>query len=261
MKRFLYIFLFIALNILNANSQEIVLNGTFQGDNLFVKNPFSPSGVGFCVYEVDVNGLTSTDEINSSAFEIDLSVYGFKIGQEVNVEIKYKENCLPIVLNPEVLNSRATFELTSIEIKDNKIQWSTVKEAGALPFVVEQYRWNKWIEVGRINGKGISSASEYASPVRLHSGENRFRVKQTDYRGKPKYSKEITFNSTKPEVTFMPTRVDDVLTFSSATMYEIYDEFGGIVFKGYGESVKVSGLQKGKYYLNYDDKLGTFVKK
>ncbi len=261
MKRFFSIFFILALCVLNANSQEIVLNGTFQGDNLFVKNPFSPSGVGFCVYEVDVNGLTSTDEINSSAFEIDLSVYGFKIGQEVNVEIKYKENCLPIVLNPEVLNARATFELTSIEVKSNKLIWSTIKEAGRLPFVVEQFRWNKWIEVGKITGKGVSSKSSYESPVRLHSGENRFRVKQTDYRGKPKYSKEITITTEKPQVTFMPNRVDDVLTFTASTMYEIYDEYGGIVFKGYGDNVKVSGLQKGKYYLNYDNKLGTFLKK
>ncbi|MCW3788762.1 hypothetical protein [Plebeiibacterium sediminum] len=261
MKRLLYLFLFVAFFTLNANSQEIVLNGTFQGDNLFVKNPFSPSGVGFCVYEVNVNGLTSTDEINSSAFEIDLSVYGFKVGQEVTVAIKYKENCLPIVLNPEVLNARSTFDVKLINIVDDKIKWSTMNEAGRLPFVVEQYRWNKWIEVGRVNGKGIISESNYESPVRMHSGENRFRVKQTDYRGKPRYSDEITYSSTKTVVSYSPSRVDDLLTFSAPTMYEIYDEFGGIVFKGFGDSVKVGGLQKGKYYLNYDNQLGTFVKK
>ncbi len=261
MKRLLYLFLFVAFFALNANSQEIVLNGTFQGDNLFVKNPFSPSGVGFCVYEVNVNGLTSTDEINSSAFEIDLSVYGFKVGQEVTVSIKYKENCLPIVLNPEVLNARSTFDVKSLSIVDSKVKWSTINEAGRLPFVVEQYRWNKWIEVGRVNGKGIISESKYESPVRMHSGENRFRIKQTDYRGKPRFSEEITYNSNKADVSYSPSRVDDILTFSAPTMYEIYDEFGGIVFKGYGDSVKVGGLQKGKYYLNYDNNLGTFVKK
>ncbi len=261
MKRLLYLFLFVAFFTLNANSQEIVLNGTFQGDNLFVKNPFSPSGVGFCVYEVNVNGLTSTDEINSSAFEIDLSVYGFKVGKEVTVAIKYKENCLPIVLNPEVLNARSTFDVKSITIADSKVKWTTINEAGRLPFVVEQYRWNKWIEVGRVNGKGIIAESKYESPVRMHSGENRFRIKQTDYRGKPRFSEEITFNSNKAAVRYSPSRVDDILTFTAPTMYEIYDEFGGIVFKGYGDSVKVGGLQKGKYYLNYDNKLGTFVKK
>src|SRR5690606_40983723 len=67
------------------------------------------SGVGFCVYEVTVNGITSTDEINSAAFEIDLSVFGFALGEPVVVTINYKEGCLPSVLNPGVLNAKTSF--------------------------------------------------------------------------------------------------------------------------------------------------------
>ena len=173
----------------------------------------------------------------------------------------YEVITLPIILNPEVLNARSTYELTKIEVKDDKVNWSTVKEAGSLPFFVEQYRWNKWVEVGRITGKGIMTESSYQVPVRLHSGENRFRVKQTDYRGKPRYSKDVVLYSSKPQVTFSPSRVDDEIVFSAPTMYEIYDVYGGIVFKGYGDKVKVSGLQNGKYYLNLDNRLATFIKK
>ena len=261
MKRLLYLFLlFISIGF-SAKSEEIVLTGTFQGDNLYVKNPFAPSGVGFCVYEVTVNGLTSTDEINSSAFEVDLSVYGFVPGEALTVAIKYKEGCQPIVLNPEVLNARSSFEVTKLAVNGDRVQWTTVKEAGSLPFVVEQFRWNKWVEVGRVNGKGVVQESSYETKVRFHSGENKFRIKQTDYRGKPKYSENVTFESTKPEVNFSPKKVVDVLNFSAPTMYEIYDEFGGIIFKGYGQTVKVSGLKKGKYYLNLDNKLEIFTKK
>ncbi len=261
MKRLLYLTLLLVFTVASVKSEEIVLNGTFQGDNLFVKNPFAPSGVGFCVYEVTVNGLTSTDEINSSAFEVDLTVYGFKVGDPLTVAIKYKEGCQPIVLNPEVLNARATFEITKLEVKDNKVIWNTAKESGSLPFIVEQFRWNKWVEVGRVNGNGTMDANSYQAQVRFHSGENRFRIKQSDYRGKSKYSEEITFASTKPEVTFAPQRVDDLITFSAPTMYEIYDEYGGIIFKGYGATIKVSGLNKGKYYMNMDNKLAIFNKK
>ena len=45
------------------------------------------------------------------------------------------------------------------------------------------------------------------------------------------------------------------------TSYEIYDEFGGIVFKGYGKEVKIGTLNKGKYYLNYDNQMDRFTKK
>lgn len=45
------------------------------------------------------------------------------------------------------------------------------------------------------------------------------------------------------------------------TMYEIYDQYGNIVKKGFGNKVDVSNLPKGGYFLNYDNKMGEFVKK
>jgi hypothetical protein len=261
MKRTQLFFLFIAVLLSPSFAGEMVLKGTYQGENLYVKNPFASSGVGFCIYEVTVNGLTTTDEINSSAFEVDLSVYGFSVGQEVVIAIRYKEDCLPKVLNPEVIFARPTFVVQTMKVEGDKLVWTTQSESGSLPFVVEQFRWNKWIKVGQVEGAGKAGANSYDATVRLHSGENRFRVKQTDYKNKSRYSTEFTFKSNVSEVVFSPERADDVITFSSPTMYEIYDEFGGIVFKGYGALVKVTGLQKGRYYLNYDNKMGRFTKK
>lgn len=261
MKRFLLFCVALVSAIGTSFAGEMVLKGTFQGENLYVKNPFAASGVGFCVYEVTVNGLTTTDEINSSAFEVDLSVYSFAIGQDVTVAIRYKEECLPKVLNPEVLYSRATFNIESMKVEGDKLIWTSTNEAGKLPYVVEQFRWNKWVKVGQIDGEGTLGSHTYSTTVRLHSGDNRFRIKQTDFKNKSRYSKEINALSTSPEVTFTPDKVDDVITFSAPTMFEIYDEFGGIVFKGFGETVKVTGLQKGKYYINYDNKMERFTKK
>ncbi|TAJ15217.1 hypothetical protein DMA11_02085 [Marinilabiliaceae bacterium JC017] len=260
MKTILFVFLLLLIPLASP-AEELVLKGTFQGENLYVKNPFASSGVGFCIYEVTVNGLTTTDEINSSAFEIDLSVYGFNKGDGLTVTIKYKEDCQPKVLNPEVLNSRTTFVISSIELSDTQITWQTTLESGALPYVIEQFRWNKWVKVGQVNGTGKQSISNYSAPVRLHSGENKFRLKQIDYLKKPRYSKEISTVSKKAPVTFSPTRPNDKITFTAPTLYEIYDAYGGIVFKGYGREVKVAGLTNGRYYINYDNKMGRFTKK
>lgn len=49
--------------------------------------------------------------------------------------------------------------------------------------------------------------------------------------------------------------------FTSETLFEVYDSYGNIVKKGFGEKVDVSNLKKGIYYLNYDNKTDTFVKK
>lgn len=261
MKRLLLLGISFAVALSTSLAGEMVLKGTFQGENIYVKNPFAASGVGFCIYEVTVNGLTTTDEINSSAFEVDLSVYSFSIGENVTVNIRYKEDCLPKVLNPEVLYSRATFSIDEMKVEGNKLVWTTSNEAGKLPYVVEQFRWNKWIKVGVVEGEGTKGSHTYSSTVRLHSGDNRFRIKQVDYKNKARVSKEVGAISSGSEVTFTPDRVDDIINFSSATMYEIYDEYGGIVFKGYGETVKVGGLQKGRYYINYDNKMERFTKK
>ncbi|GAB4377547.1 MAG: hypothetical protein Kow0075_06220 [Salibacteraceae bacterium] len=256
-------FLLIATGAIYAGT--IVLEGNYQGKNLYVKNPFGGSGVGFCVYEVTVNGSVTTDEWNSSAFEIDLSVHNLELGDEVVVVIKHRDDCggVPKVLNPEVLNPKSTFKTQSISVTpDGTLKWSTTDEAGVLTFIIEQYRWNKWVYVGEVEGKGrTGKVNEYSFKITPHSGENKFRVKQVDYTGIPRYSPVATFQSNDPPVTFSPTKVEDKIEFSRETMYEIYDIHGNIVKKGFAKQVDVSNLKKGLYYLNYDNSTSEFMKK
>ncbi len=261
MRKFFVFSLFISL-ITNLFAGDIVIEGVYQGKNLYVMNPFASSGIGFCVYEVRVNGQVTTDEINSSAFEIDLSVYQFKIGDKVKVEIKHKDNCTPKVLNPEVLKPKSTFKILTMTIEnDNTLKWVTTNEAGSLPYIVEQYRWNKWVKVGTVEGKGTPGTHTYSIQVHPHSGMNKFRIKQIDYTKQPHYSQELTYRSKKPPVTFSPKKVENEIKFSRPTLYEIYDYYGNIVKKGFGDKVDVSGLKKGEYFLNYDNQMDTFKKK
>ena len=55
--------------------------------------------------------------------------------------------------------------------------------------------------------------------------------------------------------------VEDQLIFSAPTLFEIYDMHGRIVFKGYNDTVDVSELEKGQYFLNFDDRMSQFRKK
>lgn len=241
---------------------EIVIEGIFQGKNIYVMNPFASSGVGFCVFEVTVNGKVSTDEINSSAFEIDLSVYQFNIGDKVSIVIKHKDNCVPKVLNPEVLKPKSTFNVTSIEVtKDGFLKWTTTNESGKLPFIVEQYRWNKWIKVDEVEGKGTAGTNSYSVKVYPHSGNNKFRVKQVDYTKKPRMSQDVLFKSLQPPVTITSKKFETEITFSAETMYEIYDYYGNRILKGIGNRVDISGLKKGDYFINYDNTMDQFKKK
>lgn len=244
----------------DIQAEELVVKGTYQGENIYVKNPFAPSGVGFCAYEVTVNGTITTDEINSSAFEIDLSVYGLNIGDEVNIVIRYKDDCTPMVLNANALQVQKPAKVTTIKATDGTLTFTTAGETGPLPFIIEQYRWNKWVKVGEIKGKGKNQPNTYDVKVRTHSGINKFRVRQTTVNRKAQtISKEAVVSSDKAKIEFKAS--NNEITFTGETLYEVYDQYGGIVFKGYGKSINIHTLAKGKYYLNYDNSQGEFTRR
>lgn len=242
---------------------NIVLEGNYQGKNLYVRNPFAGSGVGFCTYEVTVNGSVTTDEWNSSAFEIDLSIHNLDLGDHIVVVIKHKDDCAPKVLNPEVLNPKSTFETESTSVSnDGVLNWSTKNEAGVLTYIVEQFRWNKWVYVGEVEGAGrTGTVNKYNFKITPHSGENKFRVKQVDYTGVPRYSPTATYQSSVAKVDFNPKKVEDNIEFTSETMYEVFDIHGNIVKKGYSSKIDATNLKKGLYYLNYDNSTEGFMKK
>ena len=250
-----------------AQGGVIILEGNYQGKNLYVQNPFGSGGVGFCVTEVLVNGNITTDETNSSAFEIDFKPHKLTIGEKVEIKIKHKEDCKPKVLNPEVLKPKSTFEVISMTVdKDGTVKWATKSETGKLSYAVEQFRWNKWVKVGEVDGVGTPNTNNYTFKIQPHSGKNQVRVRQTDYSGQPRLSKPVDFTSDVPEISFAPVKVSKDISFVAAdkpyeTMYEIYDQYGNVVKRGFGSSVDASNLAKGGYFLNYDNKMGEFIKK
>lgn len=256
--------------VAKSQSGVIILEGTYQGKVVYVQNPFGPGGVGFCVTEVKVNGNITTDELTSSAFEIDLKPHNLSIGDKVEIKIMHKEGCKPKVLNPEVLKPKSTFEIIAMSVdKDGTFKWSTKSETGKLTFMIEQYRWNKWVKVGEVDGVGTPTSNDYMFKVTPHSGKNQLRVRQTDYSGMPRLSKAVDFTSEVPDIDYAPLKTSKDINFfikgkpdkAIETMYEIYDQYGNIVKKGFGSKIDVSNLPKGGYFLNYDNKMGEFVKK
>ena len=245
-----------------GHAGTIVIEGKYHSKNLFIQNGLLETGVGYCTYEVTVNGQVSTDEVNSSAFEVDFSQFQIKPGTEVTVEIKHKDGCRPKILNPEALKSIATFEVVSLSIaKDGLLKWTTKNENGALPYIVEQFKWNKWVPVGEVQGKGTNEQHEYTYQAIPHSGVNKFRVKQTGYGPKMKYSEPVTLMSTLPKITFTESEKADKILLSGESMYEVYDDYGNVLKKGYAKQVDISNLAKGNYFICYDNSVESFLRK
>lgn len=263
MKVVLTLFVILSSFYLSAN---LSLEGSYQGKNIYVQNPEDEDGFGFCATRVTVNGDVMAGGVNRSAFEIDFGQFELQIGDEVFIVIEHGDGCTPKVLNPEVLLPMSTFVVTDMKVdEEGNLKWTTTGEEGKLPFIIEQYRWNKWVNAGEVEGTGTPATNSYRFQVVPHSGENKVRVVQIDHTGTKKKSPETTFDSDLPEVEMTPKKVKSDIQFKSdgkpiKTKYEIYDAYGNIVKKGYASSVNCENLRKGAYYINFDNKNEKFIK-
>ena len=246
----------------------ISIEGEFQGKNLFIENPRSNDNYTFCVKSVEINGVPIFDGLNAANFEVKFADIGVRKGEKVTVVIYHDNSCQPKILNPEVLLPLSTFEIIDISCStDGGFTWTTRNEDGALTFSIEQFRWHKWVTIGEVQGKGTAEEHTYNFKVHPHSGENKIRVIQIDHTGKKRKSKEVTFtNNTVGDIQFSPQKVTRTIEFRNAegpikTRYEIYDPYGILIKRGYGEKIDLQQLKKGVYYINYDNKNGTFIKK
>lgn len=252
--------LLFCIGLISLKAGTLVLEGTYQYKNIYVQNGFGGNGVGFCAFEVRVNGHVTTDEVNSTAFEVDLTPFKFNLDDKVVIEIDYKDGCVPKILNPEALKPKPSFEIVNIDIdKDGKLTWKTKNEAGKIPFIIEQFKWNKWVYVGEVMGEGKPNENTYQFVVHTHSGENKFRVKQVGFASLPRTSKPVMISTLMDAPSF---KIDNTqVNFSDATAYEVYDYYGNVVKKGFGNELNISNLLKGKYYMCYDNKVTEIEKK
>ncbi len=264
MKKILFLLttFFFSASLFAALSVE----GTYQGKNLYVQNPMDDEGFGYCATKVTINGDVMPGGTNMRAFEIDFSQFNIEIGEPIFIVIEHHDGCKPKIMNPEVLLPRSTFTVDEIKVtKGGDLLWKTSGEQGKLPFTIEQYRWNKWVPVGEVQGKGGGTINSYEFNLIPHSGENTVRVVQIDHSGTKRPSKEVKFVSSTPIVTKTPAKVKDEIKFMAngkpyETKYEIHDAYGNIVKKGTGETVNCSNLLKGVYYISFDNANEKFIK-
>lgn len=76
-----------------------------------------------------------------------------------------------------------------------------------------------------------------------------------------KTEKFIKRKNAHPPATFYPSRVEDVITLSRESEYQIYNQRGKLEFKGEGNKIDVTKLQSGVYYLSIEGTISSFFKK
>lgn len=251
---------FIAFSGLSA--QDTIVTGNYYGKNLYITNPSIKNTNNYCISKVVVNEKVLGDEIASNSFEIDFALYGVLINSAVNIVITYAEGCKIKIVNPEVLQAKSSFAFISAKVdKTSKLNW-TVKGEIASSFIIDQFRWNKWMSIGEIDPADTVHKNMYALEIKPHFGPNLFRISHTDFNGNTVYSKPVKYRSaTTKEVLIVSQKVTTQLDFSAETAYEIFDDKGNFISDGVAQNVDITDLPKGKYWVNYDNKSDVFSKK
>lgn len=248
----------------SLNYESVSYRGVYQGKDLFIMNPMLGEGENYCVNKVTVNGAIFDDELNSSAFKIALDHMGLDYGEAYEVILTYDGNCSPTLVNPEVLKPLSTFEITDFSLGYNdQLTFTTTNESGVLVFVIEEYRWDRWVEAGEIKGKGGPGDNTYTLRVYPFSGENRYRIYQMDHLYRKFYSDEfvVDYQSEPVEVLTNLRRVRREIEFSQKTRYIIINEYGEEVMSGFDEVIDVRELDRGNYFLNYENDYKRFRKR
>jgi hypothetical protein len=268
MKRFLII-LFIAadffqtVNAGNIKQQdELVIHGNYTGNNIVILNPMKNNE--FSVKDVFINNLRFDDEIRSRAFEIDLEKHNLSEGDTIVLKIIYSpEAGIPSIYNPEVIKKKNYFRFVNAtcDKKTQQIIWSVESNALTESFEVEHYRWDKWMTIKLVQPDEMKTESTFSTSFDPHSGRNLFRVKYIDSEGNVFYSGDIKYTSKIKEVILSSDKVKDSIELSDKTMYQLFNQNGVLIMDGWGNSINIDFLEKGKYFLNFDNKTVVITKR
>lgn len=263
MKNIILFFCLLIVATFSVSAQDTIISGNYYGKNIYIINPaIKQDPPSYCISKITVNGKVIGDEILSNSLEIDFPFYGIKQQDSIIIKISYTKGCKFKIINPEVLKAKSDFAFTSSKAhKKGRLIW-TISGEPTNPFTIEQFRWKKWLSVGEVDANDTVTKNTYSFEIKPHYGQNLFRILYADANGDITYSKAIKYRSaTAKEVMLTSLKVTNQLHFSAETMYEIYDEKGNFIFDGFDQSVDVSDLPKGKYWVNYDNKSEMFTKK
>ncbi|MDH5475103.1 MAG: hypothetical protein OEX22_05370 [Cyclobacteriaceae bacterium] len=240
---------------------EMVLKGQYSGKNIFVRNPFNTATKVFCTNNIFVNDRLIVEDPQQTAFQVDLSY--LSLGDLVVLRIEYKDDCEPVVLNPQVLSFTNGFQFITAQSDNNSILWSTKGEFPNGSFVIEQLQKKKqtWNVVDSLTAKGELNYNQYSIAPHHYPGDNRYRIKYIDHAKQQFYSVEFAFTSTEEPITFSPKSVTSKITLSKTTRYYITDINGTKILEGKGKEIFLHDLKPGAYYLNIENRAERFIKK
>lgn len=250
---------FILLLSFGSFAQEIKLTGVYQGKNIYVQNPLKPDQSGYCTQAVFVNGTKLLTNPRTSSYEINLSKYA--INTPVEIRIVYSNGCKPKVINKYVIDVKTKFKFISFTVDDKNLNFTVEGESNNSVYYIEHYVNNNWTTLKVLTAQEQQKINSYSVPVSHSTGQNTYRIKHQEKSGQIVYSQTVSYSSVQGMVKFYPRNVSNKIYFTANVSYEIFNSQKQIIKKGKGKEVDLSTLQRGVYYVSFDNRTEQFLKK
>lgn len=174
-----------------AHGGEISITGKYQGNNLYVQNPFATDRSSYCTERVFVNDKLVLTNPVVSAFEIDLS--HLPLGTPISIRIFHKDGCVPMIVNPQAIATDDGFRFLTFIVEGENLKWITTNESGSCHFYIERLEEDSWVEVADIPAKGQPANNFYKLPALHLEGFNTYRIRFVQPEGEVVYSSETTY--------------------------------------------------------------------
>jgi len=146
-----------------------------------------------------------------------------------------------------------------VSVEDSGLLKGLIVEGDFRAYYIQHFRWGRWITLDTIKTQGKDTVYfEFQLPA--HSGENKYRI-DFPYTGGRKCgvicSFKQYFDVGETELYNKKTR-SDTIYFSNKTDYEIYDSTGKLISRGYSDKITNLNLDRGIYYISYDNKMDMY---
>jgi len=245
-------------NSLGVPAQEILLEGYYNGINLYVQNPKIGEDK-YCITSITINGKLDAPLKQNSSFDIEMAY--LEIGAPVEVLIRHHRNCMPKVLNGSVIKKRVPFKFTDLQVTESSIEWASQGERVYGKYFIRRYDKNHWNTIHAMNCKNQDELQQYNYQVCHFSGENKYQIKYLESSGKAYYSEPIEFTAAKKQVSHSYDQMQEKLSFSVKAQYRIMDVSGKVLMQGCANVVDCKKLKKGIYHVAFENQVKQFSKK
>lgn len=122
---------------------------------------------------------------------------------------------------------------------------------------LQQFRWNKWVFVRQVEiYEPMEKDTCIIFSLDLHSGENKFRLQNKDQEKVVTYCCSVSITATIPAPSYEETTSygwGDTILLERVSMWELYDQYGNLIWQGKSKTIALHGLESGEYFFCYDN--------